>query len=231
MIKGHGLHEAFNDPVHIFLISNNILCLTDSVQVFPTSLFRINVFYIMICTSACLLNESLLQPMQKTEPVPSTARVGGATLTTPTANSVPYATFDPALLGVGKYAASGYKWGGSTLGTGVVLSFSFPTGTACHDASYGNEWCSWFSMNSLERSAVRSVLGTWSRFATINSFEPTETQIMVANLRFAFSTALTAKKAALAYSPSCIRPQAMFGSIRATSTVMAAAFLPAPTIS
>ena len=128
--------------------------------------------------------------------------MGGATLTTPTANSVPYSTFDLALLGVGKYVASGYKWGGSTLGTGVVLSFSFPTGTAYHVANYGhNEWNSWFSTNSLERTAIRSALSTWSHFASISFVETAETQTNVGDLRFAFSNTLNFNEAAHAYYP------------------------------
>ena len=129
------------------------------------------------------------------------ARVGGATLTTPTANAVPYSFFDPVSLGVGKYLASGYKWGGSTLGSGMVLSFSFPTGTAYHAANYGNEWNSWVSLNSLERSAIRSALGTWSHFANINFVETAETRTNVGDLRFAFSSALGVDEAAYAYYP------------------------------
>jgi len=121
-------------------------------------------------------------------------------LATPYVNSVPFSTFNPALLGVGRYVASGEKWG-TTLGSAVTLTYSFPTGTAYRISNYGEEWNSWFSLDSLERSAVATALGTWSRFANVSFVQSADNSTTVGELRFAFSNTLGPEEAAHAYYP------------------------------
>jgi len=122
-------------------------------------------------------------------------------MATPTTNTVPVTFFAPTLTGLGRFVADGEKWGGA-LGTGVTLTFSFPTGTAYHDPSYpGNEWNNWFSLASLERSAVTIALSTWSRFANVNFVPSADNSATVGELRFAYSNTLGSGEAAHAYFP------------------------------
>ena len=122
-------------------------------------------------------------------------------MATPTSNSIGVTFFDPALLGLGRYVADGEKWGGA-LHTGVTLTYSFPTGIAYHDPNYpGNEWNSWFALDSLERSAVVTALGTWSRFANVSFVQSGDNSTTVGELRFAYSNTLDSGEAAHAYLP------------------------------
>jgi len=131
---------------------------------------------------------------------PDAAR-GNVVLATPTTNFVPYSIFDPSLTGSGIYIASGYMWG--TIGSGVTLTYSFPTGTASHMVPYSdlNEWRSWFSTTTAERAAIRGALSTWSRFADVNFVETPDNAMTVGELRFAYSNTLGANAAAHAYYP------------------------------
>jgi Ca2+-binding RTX toxin-like protein len=129
-------------------------------------------------------------------------------MATPQANSVPSNMFDPSLTGLGKYVASGYKWGPATLGQPVALTYSFPTRNYS-DPNYPggsgvimNEWSGWSSLGSLEKTAVRTALATWARFANVSFTETSDTQFNVGEIRFASSSMLGAGEAAHAYYPS-----------------------------
>jgi Ca2+-binding RTX toxin-like protein len=122
-------------------------------------------------------------------------------MATPTMNFVGVTYINTASLGVGRYVADGEKWGGA-LGTVATLTYSFPTGTAYRDPNYsGNEWSSWFSLASLERSAVVAALATWSRFANVSFVQSADNSTTVGELRFAYSNTLTSSEAAHAYLP------------------------------
>jgi Ca2+-binding RTX toxin-like protein len=119
---------------------------------------------------------------------------------TPTTNFVLSSTFDPSLTGSGIYVAKGYIWG--TFGSGVTLTYSFPTGTAFSDPNYdGNEWSSWSPTTTAERAAIRSALATWSHFADVDFVETSDNASNVGELRFAYSNTLGMDEAAHAYLP------------------------------
>jgi serralysin len=124
-------------------------------------------------------------------------------LATPDHNSVPYATFNTSGLGVGAYVAAGYKWGGPALGEAVVLTFSFPTGTAYHSVPYSdeNEWSAWSPLSSAERAGARAALATWASFANVSFVEVGDTSMTVGEIRFAQSKTLGAEAGAHAYYP------------------------------
>ena len=123
-------------------------------------------------------------------------------MATPTSNSVGVSYVSPATVGAGRYVWGGYRWddGGAS---NVTLTYSFPTGAAYSDPNYqGNEWSSWFSLSSLERSAVVTALGAWSRFANVNFVANADNSATVGELRFAYSNTLGSGEAAHAYLPS-----------------------------
>lgn len=112
----------------------------------------------------------------------------------------PVSYFNPALLGSGKYTAHGEKWGGP-LGTGVTLTFSFPSGTTYAAAGYTEfQPYQWYGLTSLEQSAVRLGLSVWSRYASV-SFVEVGDDLNVGEMRFAFSHTLDSGTAAHAYYP------------------------------
>jgi Ca2+-binding RTX toxin-like protein len=87
-----------------------------------------------------------------------------------------------------------YKWGGG-LGSGVVLSYSFPTNPALFSTDplvgYGNQqWeLSQFSaMSEAQKTATRAALDTWARVANLTFSEVvSESASEVGDLRFANS--------------------------------------------
>ncbi len=126
-------------------------------------------------------------------------------MATPNSNSVPFTSFDPALLGLGRYLSDGEKWGGA-VGTGVVLPFSFPgaNGPVSHPGNYSstNEWSSWSALNSNEQTAVGYALAIWGSFANVSFVRTTDTSANVGELRFAFSHTLGTNEVAHAYLPN-----------------------------
>jgi hypothetical protein len=59
-------------------------------------------------------------------------------MTDPAGSSTPVAYFDPSLLGVGRYASGGSKWG-DALGTGVTLTVSFPGNGTAGNVAYSSD--------------------------------------------------------------------------------------------
>jgi Ca2+-binding RTX toxin-like protein len=98
----------------------------------------------------------------------------------------------------------GTKWGGG-LGTGVTLTYSFPTGFAYYVSGYGggfySEWDYWSELSAGERSAVRSALGAWSDAANLRFVEVADNASTVGELRFAYSEYLAPGEVAHAYYP------------------------------
>ena len=124
-------------------------------------------------------------------------------MATPTVNYVPSAQFDTGGLGVGAYVASGYKWGGPTLGNPVALTFSFPIGTASYITGYSqeDEWSAWHALTGPERAAARAALATWASFANVSFTEVGDNSITVGEIRFASTETIAAEFGAHAYYP------------------------------
>ncbi|HTV67804.1 MAG TPA: M10 family metallopeptidase [Rhizobiaceae bacterium] len=101
--------------------------------------------------------------------------------------------------------ADGVKWGGA-LGSGVTLTYSFPTGTAHFVANYGgsasNEWDSWSPLSSGERSAAVAALGTWAAVANVKFVRSADNATTVGEIRFAYTENIGVNTAAHAYLPS-----------------------------
>jgi Ca2+-binding RTX toxin-like protein len=105
-------------------------------------------------------------------------------LATPLSNSVPVTGVDPAAA----YLVAGTKWGGG-LGTGVTLTYSFPTGTAYFHPDYSpnSEWDTWGSLFAGERDAVRDALNAWADAANVRFTEVADNSTTVGELRFAYT--------------------------------------------
>ncbi len=126
-------------------------------------------------------------------------------MATPTANSVhaddvstPSYYFDGLLAGV--------KWGSSTAGTGVILTYSFPGAAATWRAGYGaGEPLSGYApLDAAQQAAVRNALQAWADAANIEFTQLTDDATTVGELRFAFSAAVPAGTQAGARLPSGI---------------------------
>lgn len=86
----------------------------------------------------------------------------------------------------------GRKWGGA-LGTGVTLSYSFPSGTANFITTYGydedaSEWyAGWNPLNATQQLAFESALATLSNVANITFVEFNDSSTTVGEVRVAMS--------------------------------------------
>ena len=86
----------------------------------------------------------------------------------------------------------GDKWGGA-LGTGVTLSYSFPSGTVWFDPEYGinddaSEWhAGWYVLNLTQQFAFESALSTLSNVANITFVEFEDNSTTVGETRVAMS--------------------------------------------
>jgi Ca2+-binding RTX toxin-like protein len=120
----------------------------------------------------------------------------------PTQNYVPVSSVNPAAAGNAISLIYGAKWGGG-VGTGVTLTYSFPTGTAYHITPYSSsyEWDSWSPLSSGEKAAVRDVLAVWSNFANLRFTEVADNSSTVGELRFAYTENIGASSSAHAYLP------------------------------
>jgi Ca2+-binding RTX toxin-like protein len=108
-------------------------------------------------------------------------------MATPTSNSVPVTVIDPNATGIGKSVVSGTKWGGG-LGTGVSLTYSFPTGTAYFVSGYGQgEFNAWSQTTTPEQSAIRYALGVWAGTANIGFTQIADNSSTAGELRFALT--------------------------------------------
>ncbi|MEI5682320.1 MULTISPECIES: M10 family metallopeptidase [unclassified Mesorhizobium] len=123
-------------------------------------------------------------------------------MASPTQNYVPVSDVNPAVAGNAISLIYGAKWGGGA-GTGVTLTYSFPTGTAYHINPYSSsyEWDSWSQISTGERAAVRDVLSAWSNSANIRFTEVADNSSTVGELRFAYTENIDASAAAYAYLP------------------------------
>ncbi len=127
-------------------------------------------------------------------------------MATPTTNFVGTTMFNPASLGAGIYLAKGEKWGGG-IGTGVTLTFSFPTLNSYWANFYGDgePFNGFLATSAAEQSAIRSALNTWWRYTNVNFTETAEAHTPggnVGELRFGYSSAVDSDAAAHAYYPA-----------------------------
>ena len=105
-------------------------------------------------------------------------------MSTPTLNTVPTTAFVPAAGNDGGLQY-GVKWGG-IYGTGVALTYSFPSGNAWFVHPYGEgEFGSWYPLTSAERSAVKAALAEWASVANLVFTQVSDDKNLVGDLRFA----------------------------------------------
>lgn len=98
-----------------------------------------------------------------------------------------------------------YKWGG-TLGSGVTISYSFPGAGAAwsHDWDYGygppssgyEPWSGFKPLTSVQQSAFKAALKTWSDVADITFQQVADTSANVGDIRIAGSADVTNSDAA-----------------------------------
>ncbi len=112
-------------------------------------------------------------------------------MATPTSNTVGYTVISTSGLSQQVQALlSGTKWGGG-LGTGVALTYSFPT-SAAHSfwaPSYSgdNEYTNMNVLNAVERSACQQALTVWANSANITFSKLSDNQTTCGEIRFAIS--------------------------------------------
>lgn len=94
------------------------------------------------------------------------------------------------------------KWGLGAPGTGVSLTYSFPSSRAWFSADYGyGETASWSALNGTQIAAVRSALGAWASVANIRLTAVTEAGTQVGDVRAAATGTMGDRVLAWAYLP------------------------------
>lgn len=114
-------------------------------------------------------------------------------------NGIEVLFFDP-LSGEAGYLAYGTKWG-AEFGTGVTITFSFPTSGSRFLSDYDDEISGWSRLSDSERTAVRSGLAEWAKTSGVAFKEVADNALVVGEFRFAKSSALSSDEAAHAYLP------------------------------
>ncbi len=116
-----------------------------------------------------------------------------------------------ALLTYNYNSFGGGKWGGP-LGTGVTLSYSFPTQwTSSYwdvNYAYNEPYASASAFNNLHKQATISALSKWSAVANISFVETVETPSNVGDFRFAFSSEVGIGIWGWSYLPNEFSPEA-----------------------
>lgn len=101
------------------------------------------------------------------------------------------------------------QWG-TGAGTGISLTYSFPSGTPTWDTSLAgysgvtSEITAWSALGTGAQSAFVSALGAWSNVANVTFTPVAETATAVGDIRVAYTTAgiMTPNVAAYAYLPN-----------------------------
>lgn len=106
-------------------------------------------------------------------------------MATPTQNSISTTFYNISTTANWRYLAAGSKWGGA-FGTGVTLTYSFPTGTAYFQSPY-SEFNTWNTTTAAEQTSIREGLAAWSAVANIRFIQVADNQSTVGELRFAKS--------------------------------------------
>jgi Ca2+-binding RTX toxin-like protein len=114
-------------------------------------------------------------------------------MATPTSNSVPVTSGLPvAYNNEIDSLLAGMKWGG-TLGTGVTLSYSFPSGTAYFDNFYGSngdasEWSAgWDKLTTTQQAIFQAALSRFSDVANLTFLKSSDNSTTVGEIRVAKS--------------------------------------------
>lgn len=105
----------------------------------------------------------------------------------------------------------GLKWGEKNLTGSLTLSYSFPTDGSYWSTDSGSgygpsdgsrePWNGFGAFRSLEQQQVRNVLNMISTFTNLKFSEVAESASQVGDIRFGFSSSVSAGAAAHAYSP------------------------------
>ena len=121
-------------------------------------------------------------------------------MATPTTNTVGYTNVGAP--GPGGGVMSGYKWGGG-LGTGVTLTYSFPSAPVAYFQNGYSEanGAGWFPLTAVERGVIVAALNLWSSYANIRFAQTVDTQTTVGELRFAYTNTVGNTEAGHAYYP------------------------------
>ena len=121
---------------------------------------------------------------------------------------------------------SGEKWGGA-IGTGIGITYSFPTSGAVWKPSYSanNEPAGFTTFTAAQAASFRAQLQAWGNVANINFSEVADTPTLVGDIRVALSPAVQASASfGWAYFPST---SAVGGDIWFSPSSMAA-IVPVP---
>ena len=99
---------------------------------------------------------------------------------------------------------SGEKWGGA-IGTGISITYSFPTSGAVWQSPYSssNEPTGFTTFTAAQAASFRAQLQAWANVANINFLEVADTPTLVGDIRVAMSPAVQATGSfGWAYYPS-----------------------------
>lgn len=109
-------------------------------------------------------------------------------MSTPYVNSVSVTSFNSlaSLPLDAEYLSSGLKWGGG-VGTGVNLTYSFPTGIAYYASGY-SEFTNWSPLNTAEKTSIRQALAEVASVANITFTEVADNAGTVGDIRFTRSS-------------------------------------------
>jgi serralysin len=97
----------------------------------------------------------------------------------------------------------GTKWGSSSLGVGVTITWSVPKGTAwfVDTYEYSGENSSWHGLSANEVTGVTKALGAWAKVSGISTLKVSDTKSTVGEIRFAKTSSGPADATAHAYAP------------------------------
>jgi Ca2+-binding RTX toxin-like protein len=128
---------------------------------------------------------------------------------TPLASGLPVTSFTPNSGNSNVDAiTSGEKWGGA-VGTGIAITYSFPTASAVWAPSYSpnNEPAGFTTFTAAQATSFRAQLLAWANVANINFSEVADTPTLVGDIRVALSPAVQATGSfGWAYFPSASAP-------------------------
>jgi serralysin len=126
---------------------------------------------------------------------------------TPNASGLTVTTYTPNSTNSGVNAlASGEKWGGP-VGSGISITYSFPTSGAVWKTPYTaqNEPSGFTAFTAAQATQFRAELQTWANVANINFVEVADTPTVVGDIRVALSPAVQATGSfGWAYFPSTL---------------------------
>jgi serralysin len=127
-------------------------------------------------------------------------------MATPTTNSVSASMVETSGHGAASALIWGYRWGDSSMGNPVSVTWSVLTSSSTFAASalYGSktETDAWHTFTAAERTAARKAIQAWDKVAGITLQKVAETASDVGEVRFALTSAnASSGLAGHAYSP------------------------------